>query len=304
MVGKVHENGWVVDSEMAYHVQGYVDMVRSRGGTINAEMFVRLTETIAGTYDSSTVSSDAETLFGDDLKYGFKIVDVWECTQLIIYLYAEYIRLGCPPSIKKVTMGIYQPRAFHPEGIHRTWTISIQELYERAAKIAEQGEACQDPNAVATAGAHCEHCKGRLECLTLSANLGAMYERIERAESGPMTSEQLAEEANFLVTLESMLKARKTAVEAELETRLDNDEYIRGWGKKDRFGNRVFTVDPVTVHLLTGVNPFETVTITPAKLEQAGANKNIVKSITRQPKIGSALKQTTDKDFGRMLRDR
>lgn len=305
MLGMTHENGWVVDEEMCYHVQGYVDKVRSRGGTINAEMHVRLSSTIAGTYDSSTISADLETLYGDDLKYGFGIVDVWECTQLIIYLYAEYLRLGRPASIKRVTMGIYQPRAYHPEGIHRTWTISIQELYERALKIVEVGEKCQDPNAPATPGTHCTYCKGRLECFALTASTYKLYEVIERAEQGAMSSEQLANEADFLKLAESLLNARKTAVDAELEARLEKDEYVRGWSREKRFGHRKYSVDPVTVHLLTGVNPYREELMKPAELErQPNVSKDVVKSITYAPGIGYKLKQTTDRDFGRMLRER
>ncbi|QIG73315.1 CRISPR/Cas system-associated protein [Rhizobium phage RHph_Y5A] len=304
MVDQVHENGWVVDSEMAYHIQGYVDMVRSRGGVINAEMFVRLSETIAGTYDSSVVVYDSATLFGDDLKYGFGIVDVYECTQLIIYLYGEYLRLGRPAHIQRVTLGIYQPRAYHPEGIHRTWTISIQELYERALAIVQAGDKCQDPEAVATPGAHCTYCKGATECASSAWTLYKGFEVIERCEQGAMSAEELANEANFLKLMETMLKGRKAAVDAELEARLSADEYVRGWGLEDRTGNRKFTVDPVTVHLLTGVNPFKQEVMSPAELEKAGANKAIVKTITRVPKIGTKLKQTTDKDFGRMLRER
>jgi hypothetical protein len=304
MLNHVHPNGWVVDDFMTYYIQGYVDKVRSRGGTINAEMFVRLSDTIAGTYDSSVVSSDAETLFGDDLKYGFGIVDVYECTQLIIYLYGEYLRLGRPASIKRATLGIYQPRAYHPEGIHRTWTISIQELYERALAIVQAGAKCQEPDAVATPGGHCTYCKGALECASSAWTLYKGFEVIERSEQGEMSAEELANEANFLKLMDTMLKGRKAAIEAELEARLSQDEYVRGWGLEDRTGNRKFTVDPVTVHLLTGVNPFKQEVMSPAELEKAGANKNVVKTITRVPKIGTKLKQTTDRDFGRMLRER
>lgn len=306
MVGQVHSNDWVVDEEMAYHVQGYVDTVRGRGGTTNAEMSVRLTETIAGTYDSSAVSFDGETLFGDDLKYGFSIVDVWECTQLIIYLYGEYLRLGRPASIKRVTMGIYQPRAFHPEGIHRTWTITIAELYEYAVKIVAAGDKCQDPNAVATPGPHCTHCKGRLECFSLTATTYKLFDVIERTEQGEMSAEELANEANFIKLAESLLDARKTAIHAELDARLEKDEYIRGWSREKRYGHRKYSVDPVTIHLLTGVNPFKEQVVGPAELERLGdaSTKEKLKSLTYNPPIGYKLKQSTDRDFGRMLRQR
>jgi hypothetical protein len=305
MLNAVHENGWVVDHEMVYHVQGYVDKVRSRGGTINAEQFVRLTDEIAGTYDSSTVSGDETTLYGDDLKYGYKIVDVYECTQLIIYLYAEYIRLN-NPKITHAVLGIYQPRAYHPEGIHRTWRITIDELYQRARDIAAAGQLCQDPNAPAKTGFHCEYCKGRGECATLAADNYANYERVESAKQGQLSAEELSNELTFLERAEAMLKARKTAIEAEANERIGSGEFVRGWGQEDRYGHRKFKVDLTTVHLLTGIDPYVKETKTPAQIENEGGAraKKLLADLTYKPRIGHKLKHHTERDFGRMFRDR
>src|SRR5690606_31889531 len=141
MVGMNHTNNWLVTDEMASFVQGYVDTIRNLGGTIYVEQFVRLNDYIAGTLDASVVSLDGTTLYVNDLKYGFKIVDVFENTQTIIYGCAELMRLN-DPRITHVVLGIYQPRAWHPEGIYRTWRLTVQELYELAGKIAQAGEEC------------------------------------------------------------------------------------------------------------------------------------------------------------------
>lgn len=302
MLGMEHTNGWIVDDEMVYFVEGYVEAVRARGGTINAEQYVRLTEYIAGTFDSSTVSWDETTLNVDDLKYGRKLVDVWENTQTIIYGYAELMRLR-NPNITTVRLGIYQPRVWHPEGIHRTWSMSVNELHKLASAIAEAGNKCQEPEASATPGGHCEYCKGRLECEALARTNYAFHDVIEARGQGVMNAEEMSNELTFLERAEALLKARKTAVHAEAEYRINKGEFVRGWGMKERKGNRKFTVDLTTVQLLTGVSPYDRVEMTPAQLEQAGANKKIVSKISMTPTVGHKLDHITERDFGRMFRD-
>lgn len=302
-LGVAHENGWVVDVEMVFHVENYVAAIRSRGSRVDTEQFVRLTKHIAGTYDASVLSEDGTTLYLDDLKYGYKLVDVYENTQTIIYAYADLLRRS-DPRITHVVLGIYQPRAWHPEGIHRTWRLSVPELHKLASDIAAAGEAAQDPQALATPGSHCEYCKGRLECAALAASLYSSYEVLERREQGVMSADDLSKELIFLDRLKDLYDARKTAVHAEVELRLKDGEYIPGWGLKPRTGNRKWSVDPVTVHALTGVSPFKNAEMTPAELERAGADKNIVKGLTYTPTIGHKLERMTEKDFGRMFRER
>lgn len=304
MIGMNHpENGWLVTDEMAYYCQEYVENVRSHGKRIVAEQYVRLTDYIAGTFDAGVLSDDGTTLHIDDLKYGFKIVDVYENTQTIIYGYGELLRRN-DPNITHVVLGIYQPRAWHPEGIYRTWKLSVSELHALASDIAAAGNAAQDPQALATPGSHCEYCKGRLECAALPHTLYAWADVLERREQGAMTAEELSKEKLFLDKLKDMWDARVTAVDAEMKHRIENGEYVPVWGLKDRFGHRKFKVDAMTVHAKTGIVPFKTVEMTPAELEKAGADKKIMKDLTYSPVIGKKLEKFTDKDFGRMFRDR
>jgi len=112
------ENGWVVDAAMAYHIQNYVDMLRSRGGTVDAERTVSLNEMIRGTPDAFGVATNDE-LYVDDLKYGYEIVES-TTPQVTIYAGALFRLLQRKRvHIKRVHLGIYQPRAYHPAGVHR-----------------------------------------------------------------------------------------------------------------------------------------------------------------------------------------
>lgn len=302
-LGATHENGWVVDDEMVYHVENYVETIRSRGARVDAEQFVRLTPHIAGTYDASVLSDDGTTLYLDDLKYGYKIVDVYENTQTIIYGYADLLRRN-DPNISHVVLGIYQPRAWHPEGIHRTWRLSVTELHRLASDIAAAGEKAQQPDALATPGSHCEYCKGRLECAALAQSLYSAYHVAERHEQGEMNADEIAKELIFLEKLKDLYDARRTAVEAEAMLRISNGEHIPGYGLKDRTGHRKFKVDAMTVHMLTGVAPYKTVEMSPAEIEKAGADKKIVKDLTYSPVVGRKLDRFTDRDYGRMFRDK
>ncbi len=303
MIGMTHPNQWLVTDEMAYFVGEYVATIRSLGKNIIAEQFVRLTATIAGTYDASVLSDDGTTLYLNDLKYGYKLVEVYENTQTIIYGYAELLRRN-DPNITHVVLGIYQPRAWHPEGIYRTWRIPVAELHRLASDIAAAGDACQDPNAAATPGSHCEYCKGRLECAALAATLYDWYTVAERRTQGAMSADELAKELNFLEKLKDLYDARKTAVQAEAMHRITAGEHIPGWGLKDRTGHRKWKTSVMDVHARTGIAPFKTVEMSPAEMEKAGADKKVVKDLAFSPVVGHKLEQYTDRDFGRMFRER
>ena len=71
LIGQAHENGWVVDRAMANHIHGYIDVLRSHGGTVYAEQRVVLNALVQGTPDAAAVC-DNGTLHVDDLKYGFE----------------------------------------------------------------------------------------------------------------------------------------------------------------------------------------------------------------------------------------
>lgn len=301
MTGETHANGWLVTPDMVEQVQGYVDLVKGRGGVTTAEQFVRLSEHIAGTFDSST-SSTTGTLHVDDLKYGMKIVEAWENTQVIIYGAAELLRLN-DPFITHVTLGIYQPRAFHPEGIYRTWTLTVAELMEHAERLIQASLRCQDPQPIATPGSHCEYCDAATSCTALAHSNYAAYSVIEARTQRHMTAEELARELEFLTLAEDMLKARKSATEAEAEERMKT-EHIPGWHMKDRKGHRKFTVDPDVVQMLTGVNPYKQVVMTPAEFEkEAPGLVKAVEHLARAPVIGRKLARVPRNYFNKLMGD-
>lgn len=291
MLGETHANGWLVTPDMVFYVQQYIDLIKSRGGVTTTEQFVRLSPVIAGTFDSSTSIEGSSVLHVDDLKYGFKIHEVFEHTQLIIYGAAEALRLiQSGRTITRVILGIFQPRAFHPEGIYRTWTLTIEQLWEYAHHLIARGEMCQAPQPVATPGNHCDHCRARTSCAALAMSVYKDYSVVEDHRQRHLSAEELSAELTFLEQAERRLKSRKEAIEAEALERVKNrKEHVRGWFMKERHGHRKFTVHPLVVKYLTGVEPYKPVLVTPAELEREGANPEIVSKIAQTPVIGYKL---------------
>jgi len=290
VVGKTHENGWLVTAEMARDVQGYVDNVLSRGGTTSCERTVTLSTDplIAGTLDLAATVSDRHTLYVDDLKYGRRIVEVRKNPQLIIYA-AALLRNYAPGTFNFVQLGIYQPRAFHHKGTYRTWVVETVILLRMADEIIAAGRRCYEPDPIATAGEWCEYCPIATRCETLAQTNYARIAHVASQHHRNMTLAELSRELDFLEEADKTLKARKKAVEAEAEQRARR-EIIPGRHLKAGNGKRKFNVPGEVIRMVTGIDPYEKQELcTPAELERRGASPEAVKALSFTPSTGHKL---------------
>ena len=209
MIGETHANGWPIDAEMADHIQTYCDMIRNRGGVIEAEKFVRLSKRVAGTLDCAA-DLIGDTLFVDDLKYGFKIVPAMHNKQLLCYgaaLTALTLSQG-RQGLKFVQVGIYQPRGFSADGIYRTHTYTVQEILQWGEWISQKAEECYLPNPIATPGEWCLDCEGSLECEALQLSTWAGFEVVRSARSSNPSGRDLSRELKALKLVKRLTDAR------------------------------------------------------------------------------------------------
>nr|DAF77027.1 MAG TPA: Protein of unknown function (DUF2800) [Caudoviricetes sp.] len=301
LIDRNHENGWLVDEDMVYYTQKYVNHVRSRGGTVSAEQRVVICAFIQGTLDSSCVSFESDTLYVDDLKYGMEPVDVFENPQLILYGGGEYLRLGRPGHIRKVRLGIYQPRAFHHEGPYRYWDVTIDELMMLLQDLITRGHMVQQPGALATPGPWCHRCTGAKGCEALAHSIYRGAEFISKsAHYRELTDEEIAAELDAINLIAKLLKARRAAIEPDAESRL-RSKGLRGYYLKSRTGNRVFKYAPEVIKAMTGVDPYENSLCTPAELERRGARSDVVEFLTEKPPLPKKLERLSDKEMRRMF---
>lgn len=288
MLGEAHTNGWVVDEDMVRFIQDYVDLMRERYGEhATAEQYVRLSNYIAGTPDAFAVIDDH--LYVDDLKYGHKIVEPWENTQVMIY--AGAIAQQSPVVINHVTIGIYQPRAAHPLGHHRTWSPSIEELSTRLQQLIVASEQAQDPNAVCTPGEHCRYCDAAHRCSAVAFELYRCVSFMRNDHQREMTNEEISAELAFLELAENMLSGRKSAVKADAKARIKSGKVIPQWSLEAGKGHRKWTRDNKTVHAMTGVDPASDKMVTPAELIRRGADKKMVARLVTTPETAPQLKR-------------
>lgn len=296
MVGQSHENGWIVDKTMANDIQAYVDIVRSYGGTVTAEEHVTASSSplIDGTLDSSITVFQNGILRVPDLKYGRRIVET-TTKQLVCYGYGKLMSLPAG-SVSEIHLSIYQPRGFHRDGIYRTRVITPEQLHTEFLELWNMAVEGEKPDSLATAGPHCADCEAAAGCEALAQTVYNLVHHVTSRSHRDMNAQELSQELDFIDKSKKTVNARFKAIEAEAEARLKR-ESIPGWGLKPNKGNRIFITSPVTTHLLTGVDPYEKTSCTPAELERRGATKEQMKSITTQPTTSMKLQRVTNDDF-------
>jgi hypothetical protein len=290
MVGHSHANGWLVTPEMATVVQGYVDMILKRGGTTSCEMSVTLSTypLIQGTTDLSATIAVTPVLYVDDYKHGFEIVEVRKAPQIVIYAGA-ILRKYAPGTFNLVQLGIYQPRAFHRDGIYRKWVVTVAELERMIEEIIAAGLAAYAPNPIGTPGEWCKYCPVATRCEALAHTNYSRMTVVRSQAHRDMTPLEISRELDFLADAEATLNARKKAVEAEAEQRARN-ERIPGYSLEMQTGKRRFNVTPAIIQMMTGISPYtDPGTCTPAELGRRGATKEAVKALSIVPNTGFKL---------------
>lgn len=297
MLDATHANGWTVGTDMVYYVQKYIDHVMSRGGIVSAEQVVTICAFIQGTFDSSTVSSASSTLFIDDLKFGMEIVEAFENPQTILYGAGEFMRLsqlGLAGHLTHACLGIFQPRAFHHEGIYRHYTLTIQELMQAAQDLVNKGALCQEPNPVATPGPWCKRCRAMRGCEAATHTIYRLGDFVSRSSHyRELTDEELSAELKAIDLLMKLAKARRSALEPQAEA-VARNKGLRGFYMKPRVGNRKFKYSREVIRAMTGVDPVVDDICTPAEMERRNVSPDMVNALSFQPSLPAKLDHLSD----------
>jgi hypothetical protein len=115
-----------------------------------------------GYLDTAIVNVGA-TLHVYDLKFGVGIVvEAFENFQELYY--AIPIVRAYDYNFTHVTMHIFQPRARHPEGPHREWTVTIEEFKTWEYLIKKGAQRVLKRNRSRYAGAWCKFCPEMVDC--------------------------------------------------------------------------------------------------------------------------------------------
>lgn len=178
--------GILVTTEMASAVGIFVDRVRTMVESSGAEPWIEVRGSLEE-LDLPTAPDGSEVdMFGTsdvalfdelrgkhlhvlDYKHGQGIVVEAEGNvQLLYYALTTVLNRKIKP--RKITVWIIQPRASHPLGIIREWTIQWEDLVRFKNELMEAAYATQQLDAPLCAGSWCRYCPASAVCPEQYAN--------------------------------------------------------------------------------------------------------------------------------------
>lgn len=323
-IGRKSADGqFVVDAEMAQHIQVYLDAVRTIAlaslGDVEmlVERKVKLSSKVYGTLDLGLVVRDAEgrrstqgrvsEIHIADLKYGQGVfVSAEDNSQLMIYVLALLTELGqAPQLVDRVVAHIVQPR-FATADPHRSVELTAQELVDFRAKVAAAELATEQPNAPLVAGEWCRFCPAKSTCPALRdaamltvqdvfPMLDPQQDPVSPPDLSQLPADQLARILNTAEVAEQWIEA----VREHALKRAAAGEHIPGRKLVERFGHRKW-IDEATVAATLqslGVDPWAPrELLSPNQVEKhSKALKSVVSQLTTKPVIGIALVPSRDR---------
>ena len=310
-VGKTASNGTFLDQDMWFHARDTYSTIlqRAQGNRIETEERIDWMATeiikIRGQFDISFAV--ANTLFIEDLKYGYGIVDVKENWQLIGYAIGQYFRLrnlyGYQPEY--ICFTIHQPRPYHEDGRVRSWTITLAELMQYAQQISDRMQDYVNNRGTLQTGKSCKYCDAASTCpaLNRSANK-AMDTVLGEWNEKPLTNEEVAEQYQLLQRASELLELRLKSIEQLAISRIQANQIVPGYAFEMTYGDRKWKsgVTAESIEILTGTKVTKTEMLSPNQAEKAGVSKKLTSSLTEKPAKGVKLvKKDTSEEANKIL---
>jgi len=145
-------------------IEGFDHKVHIEHGFDMSDIFPRL----YGTADCVIYDRGKRLLEVIDYKHGQgMVVEVEGNEQLLYYALGALHTLGYP--CREVKLTIVQPRAYHPAGPIRSWTVPLMYFIDFKADVIEKAKATEKKNAPRVAGGHCVFCLDKADCPTKAA---------------------------------------------------------------------------------------------------------------------------------------
>ena len=303
-VSSVAKNGVRFDSDMYFHLTPIAQEILAKNVMVSCEERVDWVPAqgiaIRGQFDIQYLIGD--TLYIEDLKYGWKIVDVKENWQLLGYAIGKVLQLAERP--KYIQFTIHQPRPHHEEGRSRVWKIDLDSTMEGLAYY--YNEICAVMTEIANGsrelitGSHCKYCPAAANrCPAISRSMyNGIAEVMYDFKQDDLTEAEIAEQLRLLEDVASLVKIKQDSLN-DLACSLSKDgKSIPGYGLEEKFGDRSWKSDvtPEAIEVLTGLTIVEKVIMSPAKAEKLGVDKKLVKDLVERKHLGFKL---TKKDYTR-----
>jgi hypothetical protein len=290
-----HDGLFVVDTERATRVNVALDYIKERVAVFNGMAQVipesrvnprRLTDRddLSGTVDVQIIGGDVLEIV--DYKDGMGIVSAEGNLQLEQYAIGKLAECKEYPWAE-VRMTIIQPKlAMKGMPPVTTWTVSIEQLLERASVLRAQAEATDNPDAPLVPGeSQCKFCRAKGSCAALASNvmkeIGVMFQPVvsqtldvaqQSADKDPATMDDT--QIRQIMEAAPLMRQLLEGVEKEALRRLEAGTPIPGLKLVHGRGSRVWSLseDEIADKLVKMGIPktaiYETKLVSPAKAEK------------------------------------
>ena len=297
-IGTTASNGTFLDQDMWFYARDTYNTIlqRAQGNLIETEERIDWMTpagiTIRGQFDISYVVNN--TLYIEDLKYGYGIVEVKDNWQLIGYAIGQCQRLNNKYNWQPeyISFTIHQPRPYHEEGRVRTHVVHFARLLEYYNQICNRMQEYVTGARTLSTGKSCKYCDAASTCpaLNRSANKAIDTVMSEWTEK-PLTNEEVAEQYELLQRASELLEIRLKSIEQLAISRIQANQIIPGYAFEMTYGDRKWkqNVTPESIKALTGIDIVKTDVMSPNQAEKAGVSKKLTAALTEKPAKGTKL---------------
>ena len=168
-----------------------------------------------------------------DYKFGRRGVEVFENYQMIEYAVGLLDEItggsGLTDQDIKITMTIVQPRYYHREGPIRRWTVAASDLRGYANMLHAVEHAALGSNPTTCTGPHCRDCSARHVCPTLQQGGMGSIAYLGQPTPTPLEGDALSLELRMLQEASSLIKARLSGLEAQVEGAIRIGQTVPGF---------------------------------------------------------------------------
>ena len=259
---EIEEEGqtFVVDEEMAEHVQLYVDTIVNE----SSEEMVLLIErpfNLDWLYPGMYGTNDAASIepFGllrvYDLKYGAGVTievtnEHGEPNPQLMYYALGVLGKDNPFECDEVEIVIIQPRADHPDGPVRRLRIPVDGIYLWANEVLLPAvKATEKPDAPLVPGKHCQFCNALGVCSAVAEkNLALAQQEFAPIEEKKLPNPEALsnEQLSHIMKGADLLSSWMGQIQAAAQNRLENGAMIPGFKLVKKRANRKW-IDEATI---------------------------------------------------------
>ncbi len=280
-------NDVFITAEMVDHVQDYLNALWAGRMEIRTSFGGLGVWQVDGRADHIGWDESTGTLYVDDLKYGYRLVEPDMNWTLIAHAVGWWLAQSIIPN--RVVLTIHQPRPYHYKGTVRRWEFDGSRLGEFYNTIAQ---TMTNPTDQLTTGLEwCGKCPALATCPAARAAGMNAIDAVDTAHNDNIDDAALAGHIDLLRYALKTIEARVKAAEELAMHRLSNGAIVGDYRLDRQFAQTRWKgkPSPEFMKALVGVDLSKPGLVTPAEAKRRGVSEEIVDMLTERPVTGVKL---------------